>query len=216
MCAFRLRIVAWLLVGALCMLVFVTGAVVLLGIAAASANIVISSAPDQSRAAGFAEDWQAPVSGAEAGTLFPSRVQQWQLASRDDAAVIAELAIERDGRHGRYESIAGIVDVYVYEVPAAEQPGLFDRAEIAIDSAGYRTMASHRAGDALSSWMQFAVSPPNTHGRLWWCRGWLFVFIAHESSIDLDAFEEAYLRAVSASGTIESDLVLREEVGGES
>lgn len=181
------------------------GGLSLLGLVAASANmnICIATGPDQQRETEFARMWRAPALGASALRLLPSSVNQWKLVSHDDAAKIAELAIDRDGLHASYESGEGVVEVFAYEVPATEQDVLFQTAENAIGSTGYKTLSSHRGGDTLSSRMVFSISPPNKRGWMWWSRGWLFVFITRDSSVDLGSFKSDFLSAIAAETAAE-------------
>ena len=145
----------------------------------------------------FASVWQAPQPGAGPDVLFPENVNAWRLASHDDDSAIVELAIERDGRHARYESGVTGIDVYAYEVPAVEQAALFQDAADAIEAVNYTKRVQGHIDDGTSHRMTFEFAPPETYGRMWWCRGWLFVLKSDNSTLDLDAFQTQYLSAVA-------------------
>lgn len=151
----------------------------------------------------FASAWLAPQPGAGPDVLFPENVNAWRLASHDDDAPIVELGIERDGRHARYESGVTGIDVYAYEVPAVEQAALFQDAASAIEAVNYTTRVQSHIDDGTSHRMTFEFSPPETYGRMWWCRGWLFVLKSDNSTLDLDAFQTQYLSAVAGLAAAE-------------
>ena len=44
--------------------------------------------------------------------------------------------------------------------------------------------------------MTYSFSPPDRQGVLWWCQGWLFVFIADDPAFDLDSFRIQHLTMV--------------------
>jgi hypothetical protein len=145
---------------------------------------------EQAEQTQFASDWQAPQPGAGPDVLFPENVNAWRLASHDDDAAIVELAIERDGRHARYESGVTGIDVYVYEVPADKQTRMFLEAAAEARLRG-------RIDDGTSHRLVYEISPRQTYGHWWWCRGWLFVLISDINTLELDAFQTQYLSAVA-------------------
>lgn len=161
------------------------------------AQSVSTGLEEQMQQMHFASTWQPPGPGSGADRLFPDSVNAWRLASHDDDSAIVELGIERDGLHALYESGVAGVDVYAYEVPAVEQSALFQEAADAIEAVNYTTRLQGHVDDGTSHRMTFSFSPPETNGRLWWCRGWLFVFKTDNSNIDLDAFQKQYLTAIA-------------------
>jgi hypothetical protein len=146
----------------------------------------------------FAETWQPPAADARAEQLFPATVGGWSLSGHDDAAAIPELAIERDGLHGTYESVGTTINVYVYQVPMTEQSQIFSAATAAIDGAGYKTQSKEDVDVGTAHWMPFNFSPPERFGRMWWTKDWLVVLLTESAAVNLAGFEKDYLTAIEA------------------
>jgi hypothetical protein len=146
----------------------------------------------------FAATWTPPASGAGPETLLPEQLNAWRRTSHDDVAQIPELGIERTGLHAVFESGITGVDVYAYEVPAAEQEALFEAASGAIDAGEFQSRSKISYFDGTSHRMTYSFSPPDRQGILWWCQGWLFVFIADDPAFDLDGFRTQYLTQIQA------------------
>lgn len=166
------------------------------------AQTAVVEMQEQAQQMQFASAWTGPAAGSGADVLFPEAVNAWQLVSHDDQSAIVELGLERNGLHARYESGVTGVDVYAYEVPMVEQTQVFDAASAAIDNVGYSSKVQGQVDDGTSHRMSFSVSPPELHGRLWWCRGWLFVFKTSDGTIDLDAFQQQYLTAIAGQPAV--------------
>lgn len=168
-----------------------------------AAQSVSTGFEDQVEQMQFAAAWQPPEAGAGPERLFPENVNAWQRVLHDDDADIPELALAHSGLHARYESGVAGIDVYAYEVAAAEQAAVFQGASDAIDAVSYSTKVSGQIDDGTSHRLSFTVSPPELQGRMWWSRGWLFVFMADKHSLDLDAFQRQYLTTIAAQPTLE-------------
>jgi len=153
----------------------------------------------------YAQTWQGPEEDAGPEQLFPPAIGAWTLSGHDDAAAIPELAIDRDGLHGTYESAGTTINVYAYRVPMTEQTQVFDAAAAAIDGAGYTTQ--QKSNVDLGSWhlLTFSFNPPEKIGRMWWANEWLFVTMTETPAANLEGFETDYLDAIqtSSSGAVE-------------
>ena len=153
----------------------------------------------------FADSWQPPAADVGAEQLFPEAIGAWTLSGHDDAAAIPELAIDRDGWHGTYESAGSTINVYVYQVPLAEKTQMFDAAAAAIDGAGYSTQSKQSTDFGSVHWMTFSFSPPERHGRMWWTKDWLIVATTENAAVNLEGFEEDYLTAIQAPEVLGAD-----------
>lgn len=153
---------------------------------------------EQMQESQFAQAWKAPAPGSGPETLFPEQLNAWRRTGHDDAAQIPELAIDRPGLHAVYESGITGVDVYAYELPAIEQQALFDAVGGAIDHGEYGSRSKVSVFDGTAHRMTYSFSPPDRQGILWWCQGWLFVFIADDLAFDLDGFRTQYLTQIQA------------------
>lgn len=148
----------------------------------------------------FGMGWAPPAADAAPELLFPEQVGAWQRSSHDDVAEFAELGLSRSGRHAVYESGIVGIDVFVYEVPAEEQNAVFQAAEDAINAGGYSSTSHSAMDDGIVHRMTFSFSPPERHGLMWWCKGWLFVFIADDDQADLNGFQRDYATLIQATG----------------
>lgn len=189
------------LIGGVALIVLCGGGLFLVGLlgyrtASQVGQAAVLELQEQAQQMQFATAWSGPPAGSGADVLFPASINAWQLASQDEESAIVELGLERSGLHGRYQSGVTEVDVYAYEVPQAEQSQIFNDAAAAIENVGYTTRSQGHVDDGTSHRMTFSFSPPDTHGRMWWCRGWLFVFKTSDGTVDLDAFQQQYLSAV--------------------
>jgi hypothetical protein len=151
---------------------------------------------EQMQESQFAQAWKAPAPGSGPETLFPEQLNAWRRTGHDDAAQIPELAIDRPGLHAVYESGITGVDVYAYELPAIEQQALFDAVGGAIDHGEFGSRSKVSVFDGTAHRMTYSFSPPDRQGILWWCQGWLFVFIADDPAFDLDGFRTQYLTQI--------------------
>lgn len=188
------------------------GGAVLLGVwSYRAASVAVQQASTelaaQARESQFAATWTPPASGAGPETLLPEQLHAWQRTAHDDAARIPELGFDRAGLHAVYESGVTGVDVYVYEVPSTEQQALFDAAGAAIDAGSFQSRSKLSMFDATSHRMTFSFSPPHRQGILWWCQGWLFVFIADDPTFDLDGFRKQYLTGIQGPPSLEAETV---------
>jgi len=147
----------------------------------------------------FASQWTPPSADAGAEALFPTAVGSWTRTAQDDSAAISELALDRNGQHGTYESGGNKVDVYTYHVAMTEQAQVFDAALAAIDKAGYTTRSEQNQDFGVVHVMTFSFSPPERHGRMWWAHDWLVVTTTDKASVDLKDFERTYLKAMQGS-----------------
>jgi hypothetical protein len=177
------------------------GGAVLLGVwSYRAASVAIEQAStevaEQMHESQFALAWTAPAPGSGPESLFPEQLNAWRRTGHDDAAKIPELAIERPGLHAVYESGITGVDVYAYEVPVIEQQALFDAVGGAIDHGEFQSRSKVSVFDGTAHRMTCSFSPPDRQGILWWCQGWLFVFIADDPAFDLDGFRIQYLTQI--------------------
>jgi hypothetical protein len=152
----------------------------------------------QMERAQFAGTWRAPAADAGPDQLFPPALGGWSLSGHDDAAAIPELAIEREGVHGTYESAGTTVNVYAYQVPMTEQSQVFQAASAALDGAGYSTKTQAEMDYGSMHWMTFEFNPPQRVGRMMWANDWLFVMMTEKPAVNLEGFEKEYLDAVQA------------------
>jgi hypothetical protein len=154
---------------------------------------------EQAEAAQFGAAWVPPAAGAASDVLFPENITAWRRTSQDDAAEVAELGLSRPGQHAVYESGIEGVDLYVYEVGADEQSAVFQSAADAIDSGSYTTRSKISVDDGTTHRMTFSFSPPERHGLMWWCKGWLLVFIADDAEVDLASFQREHATLIQGA-----------------
>jgi hypothetical protein len=153
---------------------------------------------EQAERAQMAAAWVPPAAGAAPDGLFPENITGWRRTSNDDAAEVAELGLSRPGRHAVYESGIDGIDVYVYEVGADEQSPVFLAAANKIDSGGYSTQSKISIDDGTVHHMTFSFAPPERHGLMWWCKGWL-LFIADDAQVDLKSFQTEYATLIQGA-----------------
>jgi hypothetical protein len=146
----------------------------------------------------YVQTWRAPPADAGPDQLLPPTFGGWTLSGHDDAAAIPELAIEREGVHGTYESAGTTVNVYAYRVPMTEQTQVFEAASTAIDEAGYSSKSQAQMDYGSMHWMTFEFNPPQRTGRLWWANDWLFVMMTETPAVNLESFENDYLDTIQA------------------
>jgi hypothetical protein len=171
---------------------------------------------EQQEAARFGAEWVPPGAGAGPDVLFPEDVSGWRRTSHDDAAELSELGLSRSGRHAVYESGVIGIDLYVYEVGADEQSAAFEGAADAINAGSYSTQSKFSADDGTVHHMTFSFSPPERHGLMWWCKGWLMVFIADDAEADLHSFQTEYARSIQGAPEATESPLDDPTAGGES
>ena len=113
-------------------------------------------------------DWQPPSAQAEAG-WFPQEVGAWKRVSAEASAGIPALNIERAGHRAVYQSASATVEVDVLAANDLEKEALLKRAQDALSSGSGSRMTTtfgHRVHVRVNS----------DHTRLWWVKGWLFIF----------------------------------------
>jgi hypothetical protein len=147
----------------------------------------------------FGLAWVPPAAGAGPDVVFPEHVGAWKRTSQDDTAEIAELALTRPGQHAVYESGISGIDVYVYEVAPEEHAALFQAAENAIDTGGHTSQSRSAVDDGTVHRMTFSFAPPDRHGLMWWCKGWLLLFIADDPQVDLSSFRTEYATLIQGT-----------------
>ena len=152
---------------------------------------------DQIRATGFASAWVPPRTDAAAGEMVAGAIEAWRLVDQEATTELIDLGIERDGERGAYQSGATVMDVYAFQVPEAEQSELFAQAADGIDQFNFST--NYSLDDGISHRMAISYSPPSHHGQLWWCKGWLFVFLTEDDALDLESFRETYLTTIAGA-----------------
>jgi len=157
---------------------------------------VVQEAGPQMQHIAFADTWTPPLPDAGPNDLFPQTLGAWSRTDLNDSAAIPELAIDRDGQHGVYESGGNNVDIYAYSVPTDEQLSVFDAAVRAIDDANYSSQSKMGTDYGISHWMTFSFDPPPRYGRMWWAKDWLFVTMTDAAGVNLEDFERIYLTAI--------------------
>ncbi len=147
---------------------------------------------EQAEQTQFAAAWLPPAAETGPDVLFPEAVSGWRRTSFDDAAEVADLGLARPGRHAVYESGIDGIDVYVYEIGADEQSSVFQAAADGIDAGNYTTRSKISIDDGTVHHLTFSFAPPERHGLMWWCKGWLLLFIADDAQVDLKGFQTEY------------------------
>ena len=142
--------------------------------------------------------WVAPAAGTTGEAMFPATLGGAQRRSIDRISGVATVNIQRDGERGSYVFPRGgkEFEVYAWSVNRAEVGGIFDRVGQAIDDGPYSTRVKMTLSN---SEMRFSFSPPSTSGRLWFNKGWLFLFITNDG-VELKPIEKEYLKAVESAG----------------
>ena len=151
--------------------------------------------------------WRPPSAAPDA-SWFPAKVERWTLSTNEDIPGIPELQLDRLARRAKYRGDAQDMDVTIVVASELERDGIFTRAKVALESGNTQTMS--KGGDGFSIHMETHGSRMTTqtpsrlyvmlngteHTRLWWLKGWLFIF--HTSGKeDPDAFAEKYLEAMT-------------------
>jgi hypothetical protein len=154
---------------------------------------------EQAERAQMAAAWVPPAAGAAPDGLFPENITGWRRISSDDAAEVAELGLSRPGRHAVYESGITGIDVYVYEVGSDEQSSVFQDAANAIDAGNYTSRSKISIDNGTDHHLTFSFSPPERHGRMWWCKGWLLLFVADDAEVDLQSFQTEYATLIQGA-----------------
>lgn len=141
--------------------------------------------------------WQPPTPELS-GQWFPGEVGAWRLERSEPASSFPELGLERAGQHAAYRSSQGTLDVTVVPATEIEKPGLLERIEPAIKR--------NASGGDAHSFSQMTTTTGNLthfrfgaddHTRLWWLKGWLFIF-HNRGPVDSASFPEDFLEASSA------------------
>lgn len=141
---------------------------------------------ESARLGKFEADWQPPSAQMDAG-WFPKEVSAWKLVSAEPSPGIAKLNIDRAGQHAVYQSATASVEVDVLAANDLEKDALFKRAQDALSSGSGSRMTT-TFGNRVH------VRVNDEHTRLWWVKGWLFIFRARGA--DPEKFTEELLGAM--------------------
>ena len=151
--------------------------------------------------------WRPPSAAPDA-SWFPAKVETWTLSTNEEIVGIPELRLDRAGHRGKYRGDTQDVEVTIVPASELERDGIFTRAKAALESGGTHVMS--KSGDGFSIHAEthssrMTTQTPNRlsvslngteHTRLWWLKGWLFIF--HTSGKENpDAFVEKYLEATT-------------------
>ncbi|MEZ5328580.1 MAG: hypothetical protein R3F19_26345 [Verrucomicrobiales bacterium] len=165
------------------------------------ASEIINESQDRS-------SWIAPADGTSGEALFPATVGEANRRSIEKVADLAALSIRQDGEHGSYQMGNGAaVEVYAWRVAQSEVDAFFTSVGKAIDDGPYNLRTKVTVNRTS---MRFRFSPPDTSGRLWFNKGWMFLFLTRDD-IELEPLEDAYIKAVGGVDTGSSDQLLEVE-----
>ena len=141
--------------------------------------------------------WIAPADGTSGAALFPATIGGANRQSTEKVANLPVLNIHQEGEHGSYRMPnGGAVEVYAWRVTQGEVAGVFTGVDKAIDDGPYSSKMKFTFNQYS---MRFSFSPPSTSGRLWFNKGWMFLFLTGDG-IELEPLEEAYIKAINGAG----------------
>lgn len=152
--------------------------------------------------------WVAPADGTTGEALFPASVGTVRRQSIDRVSGLSLLNIQREGEHGSYRLPNGsAVEIYVWRVAEGEVSGIIDDIGRAIDDGPYSTRMQFNFNQNA---MRFSFSPPTTSGRIWFNKGWMFLFITGDA-VELEPIETNYVDAIESVGNSYDELPLLPE-----
>lgn len=171
---------------------------------------------EETRRTAFASLWRPPADDVTAEELFPASVAGFQLAGHDEQAEVARFQIDVEGRHAVYRSSKVDVEVYVYRASSLEKEAIYrrvlrslgalrDQDDPFADKPKNPYDFQSSIGTPTTERLRFTARPPFHRGRLWWSQDWLFFFLT-KKEIELDTFQQKYLRAVQGSGAVSTEL----------
>lgn len=156
------------------------------------AKVAVKSNVEESNRLSAIESKWRPPSAAPDASWFPKQVEKWQLTTQEASTGIPTLQIERAGQYGAYRSgAAEVIEVNVLAANDLEKEALFSRAQAALSE---KTRASSSSGNRV-----YVRLTEDDYTRMWWIKDWLFIFRSHRGA-DPEAFMEAYMQAMDASG----------------
>jgi hypothetical protein len=167
-------------------------------------KLVWKTIEEERRIAGLESAWRPPSATPDAA-WFPADVGEWRLERSEPAASIPDLRLDRPGHRAAYRSGAGTIEVNVVAAPEAEREALLEKIKAALERRETATVPIAGGEVTLSQGTsRFTVTRGHRthvrlggdeHARMWWVKGWLFVFRARGAA-DSESFPEAFLRAV--------------------
>ena len=146
---------------------------------------------ESARLGKFEADWQPPSAQADAG-WFPKEVGAWKLVSTEATPGIPKLNIERATQHAVYQSADASVEVDVIAANDLEKDALFKRAQDGLNTGGGSRMTTN-----FGNRVHVRINGTE-HTRLWWVKGWLFIFRSRGE--DSEKFMEELLGRMKAEG----------------
>jgi hypothetical protein len=167
---------------------------------------VATQMAEAQRISAFEQSWQPPSDAPDA-QWFPPAVGAWQRGSTSIEPGLPELKIEREAHRASYKNGTDEITVAVVAANDLEKEAIFARAKDALLNEGSTRVTSSSGNvtySGSSSGSHFTTSTGNrlyvrtngvNHTRLWWLRGWLFVFRTHGST-DPETFMQQYLAAM--------------------
>ena len=132
--------------------------------------------------------WMPPSEAPDA-SWFPNSVGDWQLEKRASVISVALLDLDRAAEQAVYRWSGETVSVHVISATESEKDALFARAKdrfAAASGTKVTTGATNRLYLRLRG---------TEHTRLWWLKGWLFVFESRGAE-DPWAFAQALIRSI--------------------
>lgn len=171
-------------------------------------QFVLDTMAEEQRMAAFEAAWTAPSAQPDAGWT-PDAVGAWRL--KESAAVTGwpELNVDRAGRRATYADGARTVEVGVLAANELERPELQKRVIAAAQQGGGTTtrktigngtVTLGGSGSHTTTTMgnrTHVSTSAGGHTRLWWVKGWLFVFRSRDA--DPAQFAEEFLKAIDAT-----------------
>lgn len=154
------------------------------------------------------QGWQPPSAEPD-WQWFPTGFERWFLIKTLQEPGWGAAGMERPLTRAIYKRGADVVEVRVFAVAAGEKEDVFKQAETKLAS-GARSQFNTRTANRF-----YLRVNGREHTRLWWIKGWLFVF-SSQGAEDPEPFMNAYLQAMRDQKPPELDCCPGEPVPAES
>jgi hypothetical protein len=143
---------------------------------------------DVSRNSAIEGSWQPPSEKPDA-RWFPTPIETWTLEVHEEIASVPEIDLDRGGHRAKYRGDKQDIDIIVIAANELEREGIYSRARAKLTKNATNQMTSEFSGRL------YVRTGGDNHTRLWWIKGWLFIFRTRGPD-DPSSFAQAYLEAM--------------------
>jgi hypothetical protein len=134
-----------------------------------------------------------PISPKPDASWFPAKVGNASLQSSAPFKSLTELNVTREGYGAIYSTGTGRTEISVVAANDLEQETLTARIKAALTAGTTSKYESH------SGTRHHIRTGGDDHTRIWWVKGWLFIF-RDRAGEDPDEFSKEFLRAIARPG----------------